>query len=508
MSAHGDNPVAFLPGLVSRPSRARFGVLGFACTLSLVTYLDRTCIMRARVDMQKDLALTAVEMGWVFSAFTLGYMLFEVPGGWMGDRWGPRRVLTRIVLWWSLFTALTGCVWSFSFDSGQVLRLGPWQVPLVFGSLGLLLLVRFLFGAGEAGAYPNLTRVVGDWFPFRERALAQGSIWFSARLGGAIAPLVLGRLTAALGWRQAFWVLGALGVVWGGLFWRWFRDRPEQHPACNEAERRLIEAGTTAHRAGAAGHGLSGLVLSRAGLVTIVGLCWASFWVCFGWFFFPTWQPLYLEEVHHYQPDGWESEILSGLPYVCGAVGSLVGGGLSDRLVPVVGKRWGRSLVGLVGFLGAGTCMLGAGFVTATWQAVTLLSLAFLVNDLAIPVIWATCADVGGRFAGTVSGVMNTAGGVGAILSPLLLPHVRERLAETYTAEALWPMILAGLAVAWFLAALAWLVIDAGRRLDEPAPAPPGPGELAGPLPRIDGVPVSGVRSQEAGVRKTLTPDS
>lgn len=436
-------------------SHARLGVLAFACTLSLVTYLDRTCISRARVDMESDLGLTDVEMGLVFSAFTLGYMIFEIPGGWMGDRWGPRRVLTRIVLWWSLFTALTGCVWSFHLASG----------PVVFGSLGLLLLVRFLFGAGEAGAYPNLTRVVGDWFPFRERALAQGSIWFSARLGGAIAPLVLGRLTVLLGWRQAFWVLGALGLVWVGLFWHWFRDRPEQHPSCNESERRLIEAGTGRHETGAAGHGWSGLALLASRLGTVIALCWASFWVCFGWFFYPTWQPLYLEEVHAYKPDGWESELLSGLPYLCGAFGALVGGGLSDRLVPVIGRRWGRSLVGLVGFLGAGTCVLATGFVTATWQAVTLLCTAFLINDLAIPVIWAACADVGGRLAGTLSGLMNTAGCVGAFLSPLLIPYVREWLPESYAAGPRWQLIFSGLAVAWFLAAAAWLFVDASRPL-------------------------------------------
>src|SRR5271166_263333 len=153
---------------IRRPSRVRFSVLAFACTLSLLTYLDRVCIMRARPDIQRDLG---------FSAFLLGYLIFEVPGGLMGDWWGPRRVLARIVLWWSLFTTLTGCVWAFTLDSGRRLGMGGWSVPLVLDSLVLMLLVRFFFGAGEAGAYPNLTRVVRVWFPYRERAFAQGAIW-------------------------------------------------------------------------------------------------------------------------------------------------------------------------------------------------------------------------------------------------------------------------------------------------------------------------------------------
>src|SRR5262245_46879311 len=220
---------------IRRPTRVRFGVLAFACSLSLLTYLDRICIMRAKENMQNDLGFSNNEMGWIFSAFTVGYMLFEVPGGWMGDRWGARRVLTRIVLCWSLFTALTGCVWGFSLQFGL----------LAVNSLSTLLLIRFLFGVGEAGAYPNLTRVVGDWFPFHERAFAQGTIWMSARLGGAFAPFIIGRLSAALGWRQAFWVLGAAGVSWCVVFWIWFRDTPEEKPECNEAERDLIRMGNS-----------------------------------------------------------------------------------------------------------------------------------------------------------------------------------------------------------------------------------------------------------------------
>jgi len=156
-----------------RPSRVRLGVLAFACTLSLITYLDRVCIMQVKSEIQEDLRLSREDVGLVLGAFVLGYALFEVPGGWLGDRWGARRVLMRIVVWWSVFTVLTGCVWAFTLDSGLRLPLFGYQLPLLLNGFVLLILIRFLFGTGEAGAYPNLSRVVKTWFPYRETALAQ-----------------------------------------------------------------------------------------------------------------------------------------------------------------------------------------------------------------------------------------------------------------------------------------------------------------------------------------------
>ncbi len=449
-----------------RPTRVRFGVLGFACTLSLITYLDRICIMRSRTDIEHALLLTDEQMGWIFGAFTAGYTLFEVLAGWMGDKWGSRRIITRIVLWWSAFTALTGCVQYFSYDTGRTVSLGGQTIPLVFDAFVLMLLIRFLFGAGEAGAYPNLTRVVSDWFPHRERASAQGAIWMSARIGGALAPLVIGRLTVALGWRQAFWVLGTIGIAWAFCFFKWFRSQPETHPGCNAAERDLIRSGQLAVRAAADGHAWPG-VGNLASSLTLWAAGSAAFWVNFGWYFYITWQPRYLQDVHGYQADGWKSEVLTGLPFLCGAVGALLGGRLSDRLLPRLGPRWGRSAIGLVGFAGAGLCVLGAAFAASAWQAVVLLCLASFVNDLAIPVIWAVSADVGGKFAGTVAAIMNTVGGLGAILSPLLIPRALRWLSVNHSVKESWQLILVGLTGAWFIAAFSWLFIDAGKRLPQ-----------------------------------------
>jgi MFS transporter, ACS family, glucarate transporter len=446
------------------PTRTRFGVLGFACSLSLLTYLDRICIMRAGADIQSELAIGDEEMGLVFSAFILGYTLFEVPGGWMGDKWGPRRVLTRIVLVWSLFTALTGTIPAFSFDTGIA---APWlsKGTLFINSLVLMLLVRFLFGVGEAGAYPNLARVTRDWFPIRERGFSLGAIWMSARLGGAIAPFVIGRLAANLGWRNAFFILGASGLLWIIAFRRWFTDRPAQHPSCNLAEQRIIEPlGSNGPRRDGHSWPRFGLLIRSA---NIWAMCFASFWVCFGWYFYPTWQPKYLKQVHGFEPDGMLSEILTGLPFLCGAVGSIAGGKLSDTLIGITGsRRWGRSLVGVFGFVGAGVCVLLTGWATVWWHAVALLCLAFLINDLAIPPLWAVAGEVGGRFAGSVSGLMNMIGGFGAILSPILIPRVLTRLPEDFSTPQRWQWIFVGLAGAWFLGAAAWLVIDSSKPLE------------------------------------------
>jgi MFS family permease len=450
----GQSSINSIPG---RPTNVRYGVLGFACSLSLLTYLDRVCISQVKDLIQLDLGLGKVEMGMVLSAFAVGYALFEIPGGWMGDRWGSRRVITRIVLWWSLFTALTGSVWQPAWGPVYGFSFGGTAISLGLAGVALLL-IRFLFGCGEAGAYPNLTRVTGIWFPFRQRAFAQGAVWMSARLGGALAPIVITWLTLLFGWRQAFWALGVAGAAWAVAFYVWFRDRPEEKDSCNVAERYLIHGENqgldTTHTS--PGHArLRWTVLLSSGNAWGLGL--AAFFVSFGWYFYPTWHPDYLDETFHISFR--DSPLLTGLPFLCGAIGSFVGGTLSDQLVRRTGsQRWGRSLVGFCGFSAAGCCVFSTGFVGDVWQATALLCLAFFVNDLAIPVLWATCTDIGGRFAGTVSGFMNSVGLVGGIVSPTVIPLLRSNLHS-------WRTVFIVLACSWFAGALCWLWVDASKRL-------------------------------------------
>src|SRR5262245_31113976 len=192
----------------------RHRVLAFLTLLAAITYVDRVCISVAGPRMQEDLGIDPVAWGWVTAMFTLSYCLFEIPTGALGDRLGPRRVLTRIVLWWSAFTALTGAVSSYP----------------------LLLATRFLFGAGEAGAFPNASIVVARWFPATQRASMSGVMLMASQIGGGIAPLLIVPIQMRFGWRAAFFVFGAVGVVWAAAWYRWFRDSPAEQPGISEAE--------------------------------------------------------------------------------------------------------------------------------------------------------------------------------------------------------------------------------------------------------------------------------
>src|SRR4051794_39968951 len=198
--------------LEPRPAKGRFGVLLFMCTLALLLYIDRICIGQAETSIRAELGLSKSSMAWVFNAFMLAYCLFEVPTGHWGDRFGSRGVIARIVVWWSIFTALTGAAFGF--------------YPLV--------VFRFLFGAGEAGAFPNAARVVTRWFPAGERGFARGAITTTSMLGGAIAPPLAAALIRLVGWRWTFASFGVVGLVWSALFYWWFRDDPAEY-ATNRA---------------------------------------------------------------------------------------------------------------------------------------------------------------------------------------------------------------------------------------------------------------------------------
>jgi len=189
--------------------KVRHAVLAMLVLLSVVTYLDRICIGVSAKEIQADLGLSESQWGWVLGAFLLAYGIFEIPSGGLGDWIGQRRVLTRIVLWWSAFTALT---------------------PLA-SNYYMLVATRFLFGAGEAGAYPNASGCISRWFPAAERARAQGLVWGASRLGGALTPLIVVPLKAHLGWKMCFWLFASLGIIWAIVWYWWFRDQPSAHPA-------------------------------------------------------------------------------------------------------------------------------------------------------------------------------------------------------------------------------------------------------------------------------------
>src|SRR6266705_1529365 len=213
-------PIAIEPKIrAPRPTRARHRILVFAATLAIITYIDRVCISQAAPGIQHDLGLTKVQMGWAFAAFAWAYALFEIPGGWLGDKIGPRKVLMRVVVWWSFFTAATGWAWN----------------------LVSLLVTRFLFGAGEAGCFPNLAKMFTNWLPRDERSRAVGVMWLSARWGGAFTPLLVVWVFSLMSWRHAFELFGGIGIVWAIWFYVWFRDKPRDHKSVNPGEFELLQ---------------------------------------------------------------------------------------------------------------------------------------------------------------------------------------------------------------------------------------------------------------------------
>ncbi len=454
-----------------RPTAARRVFLLYAASLSLILYLDRICIAESAGAISEELGLSDVQRGWMFTAFTLGYMLFEVPSGAWGDRYGPKRVLCRIVICWSLFTALTGCVVGITLA-------GPGGV-LVLDGFVLLLLVRFLFGAAEAGAYPNLAKCSARWFPLGERGLAQGVIVTAGRVGGGVASaatiaitgLVNEHVWPGMGWRVTFWLFGSLGVIWVLLFARWFRNSPAEHPAVNAAELALIQGDGSARAAEAHGPRPAGLATPWRTMLTSRNL-WAfsaaAFCSAFTVYLYFTRFPEYLRDRHHLDRATWGW--VAGLPMVFGAAGCLLGGGLTDLLLRWTGsRRWARRTMGLVG-KGSGAALLLAGAsVDEPVLAVALIALSAFACDLSVAANWAVCTDAGGRFVGTVFGLMNMVAAVGAALSPVLAGYLLRWLSPRDAAghfdpaarAGAWDVVLYLYAATLVIGALCWLRIDA-----------------------------------------------
>jgi ACS family glucarate transporter-like MFS transporter len=251
------------------PSKARHVVTAFVITLAVITYIDRVGIAVALPLIRDELKLSPIQMGWTLAAFAWAYAVFEIPGGWLGDKIGPRRVLMRIVIWWSFFTAATGWVWSPS--------------SLIF--------TRALFGAGEAGAFPNLTRVLTTWLPVKDRERTQAWVWLATRLSGAFTPILVASLISAISWRRTFELFGVIGVIWAVLFYRWFRDAPSEHPSVNQAELALLPPAKDT----AIAHGGVpwGVIFSNphVWLLSIQYMCLA-----YGWWFYLNWLPTYLRD--------------------------------------------------------------------------------------------------------------------------------------------------------------------------------------------------------------------
>src|SRR5216684_2746349 len=411
--------------MIERPTHARYWVIFFAVSLAILSYIDRVCISQAGPVIARELNFSDVQMGKIFGAFALAYALFEIPGGWMGDLMGPRKVLMRIVLWWSAFTALTGVMWNFYS----------------------LWITRFLFGAGEAGCFPNLTKAFTTWLPPVERVRAQGIMWTFARWGGAFTPLLVVWILQYVSWRYAFFAFGGLGVVWAVFFYRWYRDNPRDQKSMNASELALLEGADRL----ATGHGnvpWIKLLTSRSVL-----LLWLQYGcLSFPWYFGITWLPTYLQQ--YWRLSQHDAARLAILPLFCGGLGSLFCGTISAPVARRFGLARSRRVLASVGFVGAASFLtLAIQFHDPMWVMLAM-GMANFFNDLAMPPSWAACMDIGGKYAGTVAGSMNMVGNLAGFASPVIGGYI---LAAT---NRDWNIFLYVMAAVYLAGPLIWPFID------------------------------------------------
>lgn len=419
-------PATFASTPKEKPSHARYIVIAFALSLAILSYIDRVALSVAARRVQADLHLTDRDMGLIFSAFGLAYALFEIPGGFMGDWLGPKRVLIRIVLWWSFFTMAIGQMWSF------------WS----------LYVAQLLFGAGEAGCFPNLTKAFSTWLPLNERVRTQGFMWMLARWGGAFTPPLIVWAFSIMSWRTAFAALGSLGIVWIVFFARWFKDDPLKHPSVNAAEAAML---TRVHSLGGSHSDVPWGKMLRS---RTIWLLWAQYFCSsFAWYFFISFQPKYLQEFRHLSENQMAG--YGTIPLLFGGLGCLVSGLIAARLAIWTGSvRRSRRLLSCTGFLGAAVCWIAVINIQNPITAILFMGIASFCNDLNMPSAWGSCMDIGGKYAGTISGSMNMMGNLAGFVMPALGGIILQRTAGDYNI-LLW--IMAGFYV---VGALLWPFID------------------------------------------------
>ena len=366
--------------------------------LALLLYVDRICISVAKDPISKAMDLSDKQMGWVLAAFSLGYAFFQTPSGILADRYGPRKVLAAIVTIWSGFTALTGA--TFNFIS--------------------LLIIRFLFGAGEAGAFPGMSRAIYSWIPLKERGIVTGINFSGSRLGAAFALPVVAWLINDFGWRATFFILGGVGVLWAFGWYFLFRDNPEDHKGISQAERQYILSTRQDRETSVSKEKIHlGKLLKSKNMWLAMGQYFCS---NFTFFFALTW--LFPHIKSEYNLTTVEAGFYTALPLVFGAFGNWFSGWLTDRIFKK--GKWNRSRIfpASLGFLFAAIGLLGSIYMNTAVGAILFLSLAIFGADMTLPPSWAFCVDIGKKHAGAVSGTMNMAGNIGAFVTALLFPYL------------------------------------------------------------------------------------
>jgi MFS transporter, ACS family, glucarate transporter len=406
-----------------KASRVRYGVVGLALTLAILSYVQRVAISQAAQPISSELHLTKLQMGYVFGAFGLSYAIFEIPMGLMGDRLGVRRVLTQIVLAWSAFTALTGAAWN----------------------LGSLWVVRFLFGAGEAGCFPNLTRMLSAWLPLHERVKAQALMWAFARWGGAATPpLALAAITL-FGWRLSFVAFAALGVIWCAAFLLWFKNDPAEHRSVNAAELAMLENSRSLVTHQGEDNWVRVLLHPKIALLIVQYFCFS-----FVWYFYVTWLPLYLTEARGQSPHA--AAAYAVLPLLFGGVGSLISGFLPLWLP--------RRRIALAGFTATAILLFVVAHVKSVAPAMAAMAAASFCSDLTMPISWNACVEIGRRYTATVAATMNMMGNFAGFVAPVVGGIVLQRT------HGNWNTLLYIMVASAFVSALCWLFLKPERDED------------------------------------------
>lgn len=404
-------------------------------------YVDRVCIGQALQSIRSDLGLSAEQMSWILNAFTLAYCIFEVPTGHWGDRFGSRGVIARVVTWWSVFTALTGA--TIGFYS--------------------LLAVRFLFGAGEAGAFPNVAIVITKWFPTRDQGKVRGVVTTVSLLGGAAAPIIAGYLIGWVGWRWTFAIFGAVGIVWAAFFYWWFRDTPAAHPRCNGAEAELIAEGKTERYGTQEPIPWSIVLISpNMWLLGTIMICSATlFYTQFQWF------PTYLKEARQetLTSAGW----LTAVMMIGGAAGCLSGGFLVDFLRRRFNNtKWSRKLVGGCALLFAALSMFAVPHAKSAMSATLLNAMAGFFVQISVPTWWTVVSEISGKHGASMWGLMNSMGGLGVIGTTLLVGRFLDAQEKLSTPPLdRWNPIFTGVGLLLLGGVVCWLLVDATRSIVE-----------------------------------------
>ena len=375
----------------------RYGFFVGSFFLTLLLYIDRVCISSAKDAISGDLNFTDIQMGWVLSAFALGYALFQVPGGAMGDKYGVRKVMTSIMVVWSIFTAFTGAAWSYSS----------------------MLICRFVFGAGEAGAFPNISRAAYSWVPIKERGIFQGINFSGSRLGAAFALPLVAFLIDAWGWRTIFYFFGVIGILFAILFFVLFRNKPEEHRGLSIMEKEFIIKNRQQEEEKAAiVLPLKTILKSKNVILVMIQYVGSNFI----FFFMLTWLFPYIKA--KYDLNLVDTGFYAMLPFLAGAVGNWVSGYTVDAIYKKGNWKLSRQVPAVIGFILVVIGILASLYMETALGAVLCLSVAIFGADMTLSPSWSFCMDIGKENSGKVSGMMNMAGNIGAFTTALAFPYL------------------------------------------------------------------------------------